>query len=162
MHDAPRPAAEDLPPLPRPWRPAGSAPRIGCARPFLAGCGCLAFVLVGLLAVAQWQSAAIMDWTVGWWQSTLVELTEDNLNDAQRNRVQGAFDGLRRALENGSVDWSTATEINRIWTSMLRQSGGAALTWPQILPLIERLERLETAPSDGGPAPARDNGEVLA
>jgi hypothetical protein len=107
-------------------------------------------VLLVLLAVAQWKSSDILDWTVGWWESTLVSLTEDGLNEAQRTRVSGAFDSLRTALAEGSVDWETASEVNRTWTNILGSTQGKPLTWEQILPLIERLEAL----SDGARRPS--------
>lgn len=150
-YDEQRPAAEDLPPLPRPWHGVAEPPRRGCGRPLFAGCGCLVVGFLGLLLLVQWQREAIMDWSVRVGQDSLLSLTDGNLNDAQRNRVDQAFATFRAAVGNGSVDFETATELNRRWNQVLRDADGSALEWQDILPLIEALEALETAPRQRGP-----------
>ena len=153
-------AEYELPPLPRPFRPTLQGGG-GCGRPAAMGCGCLGLVVFSALLIVQWQQHRLLDWSVSYWQRTLLEATEDGLSSAEKVRVDKAFRRFRDALGASSVPWSEAMAINQSWTEILAAERSEALTFEQILPLIEKLEALPVAE----PAAPADDGvgrEIMA
>ena len=118
----------------------------GCGRPLVIGCLGLVVVL-GLLSLAfLWKAEEVFSWALGGFEERIEERLPEDLGEAERARLSAAFDGARRAFEEGAIDPEAVQPLQRTLLRLTRDQ--ATLTLEEVEELTSALEGIA-----GGPAP---------
>jgi len=151
--------AEDVPPLPQPWRADSRivepAPRrAGCALPAVLGCGCLTVLSgVGFFLMVS-NARGLVEWQLRPLRRAVQAGLPREVSESERRRFEAAFDALPEALTSGRLDAGTVWRFQRQLAETAAAAQAATLDREGAMALLTALERIVSSAA-AEPAPAR-------
>ena len=134
------PATETEPDhAPEPFEP-GPADLSGCGKPAVIGCLVVLVALAIGLVLLVGQSPKLMRFLMRTMEEQVMAAIPEDLDEAERQRLTAAFDGAVTALEEGRLDATSMSNLQRLSASMPRK--GETLDRERVTEIVRLLEEI--------------------
>ncbi len=139
-----------------PFEP-GPASLSGCGKPAVIGClVVLAVLAVGLILLVS-QSPRLMRFLMRTMETQVTAALPEDLDAAERQRLEEAFDGAIAALMEGRVDSTSMSNLQHLSAAMPKR--GQTLSRAEVAEIVRLLEEISAV--TGPEARARPGDRVL-
>lgn len=139
-------------PPPKPFAAEPAPTPGGCGKPLLIGCGVLA-ILLGIGAVLFVVKAkSLLAYALDKLQAEVVRNLPEDVDDADRARLETAFDATMAKIKSGQIDAEALQNLQSKLVAAAGSAGSGKLTRAEVLALTRALETFAGIASDETPA----------
>lgn len=137
-----------LDPTAEPFEP-GPANLSGCGKPAVIGCLVVLVVLAVGLVVLISQSPRLMRYVMGTIETQVTAALPADLEEAERERLETAFDNAIAALMEGRVDSTSMANLQRLSAAL--PARGETLSREEVVEIIRLLEEIAAVTVSAAP-----------